>query len=287
MFAVSLSRTIFIIILILLTFLLVKMFSEMRKIQDNWDEYRCKPTVMPFAAFFGKNAEENFQYCLANSQKDLMGYFMAPMNQTFNLFAKLGDGILKDMQQIRGVIDWFRKMSEKFGFDLVGLMKGMVQIAIMTIMKIVDLIKKVIAMLYTVAMLLKSVMYWGESFWDNIPEPFCFKKDTPIQLRDGSWKSMHKANLGDVMLNGSEILGVLKLKNANREPYYKIYDVDLCNYIYVTGKHKIRYDDKFIYVKDYPYAEKTEIVDDELACLITNDHIINIGCHIFADWEIE
>ena len=39
MFAVSLSRTIFIIILILLTFLLVKMFSEMRKIQDNWDEY--------------------------------------------------------------------------------------------------------------------------------------------------------------------------------------------------------------------------------------------------------
>ena len=42
-----------------------------------------------------------------------------------------------------------------------------------------------------------------------------------------------------------------------------------------------------IYVKDYPYAEKTEIVDDELACLITNDHIINIGCHVFADWEIE
>ena len=119
-----------------------------------------------------------------------------------------------------------------------------VQIAIITIMKIVDLIKKVIAMLYTVAMLLKSVMYWGESFWDNIPHPFCFKKDTPIQLRDGSWKSMPKANLGDVLLNGSEILGVLKLKNANREPYYKIYDSDLSNYIYVTGKHKIRYNDK-------------------------------------------
>ena len=86
---------------------------------------------------------------------------------------------------------------------------------------------------------------------------------------------------------GSEILGVLKLKNANREPYYKIYDSDLSNYIYVTGKHKIRYNDKYIYVKEYPYAEKTDIVDDELACLITNDHIINIGCHVFADWEIE
>lgn len=287
MFAVSLSRAIFIIILILLTFLLVKMFSEIRKIQNNWDEYRCKPTVMPFAGLFGKNAEENFQYCLANSQKDLMGYFMAPLNQTFGLFATLGKGILGDMQQIRSVIDWLRKMSSKFGFDIVGLMKGMLQIALITIMKILDLIKKVIAMLYTVAMLLKSIMYWGESFWDNIPAPFCFKKDTQIQLKDGSWKSMHKASLGDVMLNGSEILGVLKLKNANKEPYYKIYDVDLCNYIYVTGKHKIRYDDKFIYVKDHPYAEKTEIVDDELACLITSNHIINIGGHVFADWEVE
>lgn len=287
MFAVSLSRAIFIIILILLTFLLVKMFSEIRKIQNNWDEYRCKPSVMPFAGLFGKNAEENFQYCLANSQKDLMGYFMAPLNQTFGLFATLGKGILGDMQQIRSVIDWLRKMSSKFGFDIVGLMKGMLQIALITIMKILDLIKKVIAMLYTVAMLLKSIMYWGESFWDNIPAPFCFKKDTQIQLKDGSWKSMHKASLGDVMLNGSEILGVLKLKNANKEPYYKIYDVDLCNYIYVTGKHKIRYDDKFIYVKDHPYAEKTEIVDDELACLITSNHIINIGGHVFADWEVE
>lgn len=287
MFAVSLSRAIFIIILILLTFLLVKMFSEIRKIQNNWDEYRCKPSVMPFAGLFGKNAEENFQYCLANSQKDLMGYFMAPLNQTFGLFATLGKGILGDMQQIRSVIDWLRKMSSKFGFDIVGLMKGMLQIALITIMKILDLIKKVIAMLYTVAMLLKSIMYWGESFWDNIPAPFCFKKDTPIQLKDGSWKSMHKASLGDVMLNGSEILGVLKLKNANKEPYYKIYDVNLCNYIYVTGKHKIRYDDKFIYVKDHPYAEKTEIVDDELACLITSNHIINIGDHVFADWEVE
>ena len=58
MFAVSLSRAIFIIILILLTFL-VKMFSEIRKIQNNWDEYRCKPTVMPFAGLF-ENAKKIF-----------------------------------------------------------------------------------------------------------------------------------------------------------------------------------------------------------------------------------
>ena len=36
-------------------------------------------------------------------------------------------------------------------------------------------------MLYTVAMLLKGIVL-GESFWDNIPVPFCLK-DTPIQLK--------------------------------------------------------------------------------------------------------
>ena len=287
MFAISLSRTIFIIILILLTFLIVKIFSEMRKIQDNWDEYRCKPSVMPFAGLFGKNAGENFQYCLGNSQKELMGYFLAPINQTFGLFTKLGAGLFEDMKQIQDILGWLQKMSAKFGFDIMGFIGGLVKIIWFTLNKIVDLIKKLIATMYSVAMLLDTINLWAQSFWDSIDDPFCFKKDTPLLLKNGRYVSMSNVNLGDILANGSVILGVLRLKNANNEPYYKIYDNDLSDYIYVTGMHKIRYNNNFIYVKDYYKAEKTDIIDSEFACLITSDHVINIGNHIFADWEIE
>jgi hypothetical protein len=261
------------------------MFSEIRKVQDNWDEYRCQPSVMPFAGLFGKNAGENFTYCLGNSQKDLMGYFLTPINQTFGLFAKLGGGLLKDMQQMREVMDWLRNMSNKMGFDIVGIIIGLVKIAVMTINKIVDTIRKIVTIIVALVYLLQSVVLWSQSFWDSIPEPFCFHPKTKVTLKNGSTVYMKDLNLGDEILNGGSVLGVLKLKNAHKEPYYKIFDTNLTDYIYVTGMHKIKNKDRLIFVKDYTNAEKTSIVGDELSCLITSNHTIEIGNHVFVDWE--
>ncbi len=38
-------------------------------------------------------------------------------------------------------------------------------------------------------------------------------------------------------------------------------------------------------VKDYDKSIKTDIYDEELACLITSNHQIPIGEFIFWDWE--
>ena len=34
---------------------------------------------MPFASYLGYDTIENFSYCVGNIQKDLMGYFLSPI----------------------------------------------------------------------------------------------------------------------------------------------------------------------------------------------------------------
>ena len=92
-----------------------------------------------------------------------------------------------------------------------------------------------------------------------------------------------------------QVYGLLKLKGDPTNPFYKIWSEKLNSYIYVTGEHKIFSKseisektnnlDNYVDVKDYDKSIKTDIYDDELACLITNNHQIPVGEFIFWDWE--
>ena len=107
---------------------------------------------------------------------------------------------------------------------------------------------------------------------------------------------MKDIHLGDILENGSEVYGVLKLKGDTHNPFYKIWSLKLNDYIYVTGEHKIcnsikdkpeKFNDlkNYTEVKNYAGAELTNEFDKELSCLITSDHKIPIGEYTFWDWE--
>jgi len=55
----------------------------------------------------------------------------------------------------------------------------------------------------------------------------------------------------------------------------------------VTAHHLVYDDDSqnFIYVKDHKDAVLTDKGPDELTCLVTENHTIPIGRHVFHDWE--
>ena len=70
-----------------------------------------------------------------------------------------------------------------------------------------------------------------------------------------------------------------------------IWSKELDDAIYVTEHHKIyeQKSKKWVEVKDALEVDtyETNIEEEELICLITNNGIIPIGEHIFADWEME
>ena len=112
----------------------------------------------------------------------------------------------------------------------------------------------------------------------------CFSPQTPIKLQNGDLIHVKDVKLGDVLTNGSTVTAVMKIKIQN-EPYYKIYSLNLDKHIYVTGTHYVKHGDDYVQVKNFPEAEITDTFDSVVNCLITDDHKIPIGEHVFWDWE--
>ena len=93
----------------------------------------------------------------------------------------------------------------------------------------------------------------------------------------------HLRTLGTIenLMISSKILG------NEESPYYSIYSEKLKTNIYVTGQHKIQDPDtgRFIPVSKCKYARLTNMQENILSCLVTDDHLIPIGEYIFWDWE--
>ena len=107
----------------------------------------------------------------------------------------------------------------------------------------------------------------------------CFSPETLVKLQNGRTVMMKNLKLGDVLINGSIVDAVMKIKNDN-DPYYK-----LPGNILVTGSHYVKYGGKYIHVKDVPDAKPTGKVDPVVYCLVTSDHKIPVGDYVFWDWE--
>ena len=60
-----------------------------------------------------------------------------------------------------------------------------------------------------------------------------------IRLKNGKRKKMCDVKLGDVLSNGSQVLGTLELQGSEVNPYYRIYSSVLKQNIYVTGSHLV------------------------------------------------
>ena len=75
----DISKTIFIILIFLLLYFSTILTSGIQKIKDDWPQYRCLPTFMPLAGYLGKDPVANFSYCVGNIQKDMMGFFLEPI----------------------------------------------------------------------------------------------------------------------------------------------------------------------------------------------------------------
>ena len=92
--------------------------------------------------------------------------------------------------------------------------------------------------------------------------------------------------------NGGTVYAVMNISNLSENgdimnDMYEIPGGENGETIYVTGSHLI-YDKKknaYIFVKDSEFAKISEKRCENLACLITSNHIIPIGHHIFHDWD--
>ena len=259
-------------------------YNQIAQIKSNWPLYRCNPMYM----FLADDIEENFTYCIQNTQTNFMGYLLQPLTFiTTSLTSVLG-GFTGDIQYIRAMFNKIRTFFSSIIESVFGVFLNLIIEFQRITIGIKDLIGKTIGIMASLMYVMDGSIKTMNSTWNGPPGQMvralgkCFHPFTITKLKNGNIKYMKDIDLGDVLEDDSVVESVMKIDNKKqKETFYLIEDT------FVTGSHLVFDKEKntFIKVEDYKKAILTESTYDWFTCLITDTHRIPIGNEIFWDWE--
>jgi len=110
--------------------------------------------------------------------------------------------------------------------------------------------------------------------------PRCFDEDTNITLIDKTIKSIKDISIGDVLLDGSKITGLMK-SSTEDHIFYNL------NGIIVTGTHRVYHETEgWILVREHPDSKLIIKYNKPLMyCVGTDSKLFTIDNTIFGDWD--
>lgn len=292
----DITLSIFIILIFILLYVFNILSVGIQKIKDDWPQYRCNPIVMPFASVFGYDPMSNFSFCIQNMMSSYMGYLMQPIKYSFSVLGNISKDINDALTGVRAFFNNIRNYITNIIQTVFGVFLNiLIEFQRVTI-NIKDIFAKLIGILATLMYTLEGTVNTMESGWNGPPgqlvRALCFHPDTKVELKDGSLYAMKELPLNSILKTGSKVCAVMNISNVTEKGEFieKLYSIDggeNNEKILVSGSHLIYNNEtkQFVHVEDLRNVIISDINSPNFACLITSDHIIPIGKHIFHDWE--
>lgn len=263
-------------------------FKSILEIKKNWSLYRCNPSYW----IFSENISEDFTYCVQNTQMNMMGYLLQPLNYMISSLTSVGGQFGESINNIRVMFSSIRGFVSDIIQNVFGVFLNLIVEFQKIIISIKDMVGKMIGIVVTIMYVLDGSIKTMNSAWSGPPGQLvkaigsCFHPHTEITLADGTRCKMESAPLGAELKDGGKIFAVLKIDNPKKELLYKIKGRE--KDIYVTGEHFVldKTNNIWVQVRDYTNAEiHTDFVPEYFSCLITTNRRIIIDDEIFWDWE--
>lgn len=265
-------------------------FKSVLDIRQNWPIYRCNPSYW----IFSENITEDFTYCVQNTQMNMMGYLLQPLNYMVSSLTSIGGGFNESINNIRVMFSSIRTFVADIIQNVFGVFLNMIVEFQKIIISIKDMVGKMIGIVVTIMYVLDGSIKTMNSAWAGPPGQIvkaigsCFHPETNITLANGKQYKMENIPLGSELLDGGKVFAVLRIDNSKKEPLFKITSNDTDQYIFVTGEHFIfdKTNKKWVQVKDYTNAEiQSDFIPEYFSCLITTTRHIQINDKLFWDWE--
>lgn len=260
------------------------LIQNMGHIKDNWVKYRCKPYVMPFASLFGKDTEQNFQYCLMHSQSGLMGYILEPFQYMFSLVTSITGDLVSS-------VDGLRSMSSSVRGGFTGIVGGIfnkinnvTSEIIVMFTRIRDILARLIGTMVILVNTTNAGISTGESIMNGpigqVIDYFCFDPETLLTLIDGSQKKISEINIGDTLEDHSVVTSTMIFDSK----FAIMYDV---SGVIVSGNHLFKdpTDNIWKEVESSPISVKVSYSKPYLYCINTSSNTIIINGITFRDFE--
>jgi hypothetical protein len=266
----------------------IMFFKSALEIRENWPIYRCNPPYWVFS----ENISEDFTYCVQNTQMNMMGYLLQPLNYMVSSLTSIGGSFGEAINNIRVMFSSVRRFVSDIIQNVFGVFLNMIVEFQKIIISIKDMVGKMIGIVVTIMYVLDGSIKTMNSAWAGPAGQLvraigsCFDPKTKITLENGKEYEMQNIPLGSVLKGGGKVFAVLKVDNTKKEPLYKI--KGKYQDIFVTGEHFIsdKLTNKWIQVKDYKNAMiQPNMILEEFSCLITTNGRIPIDNELFWDWE--
>ena len=282
--------------------------TDVAELRDNWVKYRCYPIYMPFASWINPDTSvsENFYTCLNMFGQAVMDAALDPIYALFDvldsilgdlmnstnifrtIFAKITTviltvvatvfgKILNGMSGVLGMLEKVRDISHRITASewYIGFIaQGAVDMILSVMNFAMSLIKIVVTMLFAISVILSlfypPILAFAITLGAAVGITYCFDPATPIELLTGNVVPLHQIRIGDVLVGGSVVEGVLRFRNHEKVSLHWI------DGVLVSGFHKIYHDGRVKHVRDHPRAVPVDSGLTDLICLTTSDNRIRI-----------
>ena len=268
-----------IIILYFLLYLITILGTNMSHIKNNWDLYRCNPLIVPFASYFGVDAEDNMQQCTMTTQSSFMDAFLKPIHEMQSASIKNQQILYKSQKSSNATTNKHRGLVAYMTGGMFNKVNNVLIEMNRTDLIMKDNMSRIQGLFVTVFYMFRTLGLATESAGNIMREfPSCFPKDTIIPtLHDGMVPIQHLTP-GTILPDESIVTATMILDGSTQS----FFELDSTT---VTGSHKVLYRDKWICVKDHPDAISLPHIDGPIYCFNTTSKIIKLNNTIFSDWD--
>ncbi len=280
----------FILLLFILTGIWVGMMSaaDVEEIKKNWPKYRCRPTVMPFAALYGHPTGENFNFCLNNMFGVEMAAALGPVFQILGSMISTLITLVEVANSIRvqfatmmgGINGLFQNFLDRF--------KQLVSTVQMAVYRIKLLMGRLYGTFFALIYMSIAGMTALTNFTDTVLfdflDTFCFDPDTSVEILGKGTVPVKAVQIGDVFeRTGSRVTAAFQFAADGQAM------VELPGGILVSTNHYVNYLGTWIHAGTHPQAIPkgpwTGGPERPLICFNTSDHRIPIGQFTFLDYD--
>lgn len=258
-------------------------FSNYQEIKKNWSTYRCMPSVMPFAAFYGQNLGETMRFCTGEAVREHAPGVIDPIIAGINKATGVVEGVYDEVKEISGGITDLMTGFENF---VVGFMNSFRLIGTrvrMTFVRMKSIFDRVYGVFLSFSFAAISAITFGQNMVCNPMVTFmgeitgvdtcCFAPNTMIRMEDGSSKEIHRVRIGDRLFSESEepclVTGVFQFDGK---------DVPMVtlNGVEVSGNHRLNQRGRWLPASAHPLAIPSPSLTS-IICLNTSNHRIPVG----------
>lgn len=262
--------------------------ADAAEISKNWPKYRCQPNIMPFAAFYGHNTAENFQYCLKTSFTSEAGAAIAPMISVVTTLVTSLSVLVESMNSMRfqfatfsgGVMTIFSNFAER-----IRHLAGAIEMSA-TRMKFLmgRLYGAFFAMIFIGITGMTALQNFTDTTLFSFLDTFCFDPETLVDVEGKGLVKVKDVQIGDVFSKTkSKVTATFAFESDGQEM------VRLPGDILVSTNHYVWNGTTFCQAGEHPDARPAGPwkggLQRPLICFNTSDHRLPVGNYLFLDYD--